>query len=73
MQSSNGGGNFEARPGSTSIDPVQYLLNHGYSQWTSYQPDSRYWPFQWIEFGWLAGLSLLLLAATLWLVRRRAA
>jgi hypothetical protein len=73
VQSSNGGGNFDARPGSATIDPVQYLLNHGYSQWTSYQPDSRYWPFQWIEFGWLATVSLLLLAATLWLVRRRAA
>jgi len=70
---SGGGGNFQAGPGSASIDPVQYLLNHGYSQWTSYQPDSRYWPFQWIEFGWLAVLSLLLLAATLWLGRRRAA
>jgi hypothetical protein len=27
----------------------------------------------WIEAGWLLALSLLLLAATLWLVRRRAA
>ena len=40
-------------------------------KWTSYQPDSRYWTFQWIEFGWLTALSLLLLAATLWLVRRK--
>jgi ABC-2 family transporter len=69
----NGGGNFQAGPGSATIDPVQYLLSHGYIQWTSYQPDSRYWPFQWIEFGWLAGLSLALLAIALWMVRRRAA
>ena len=55
-----------------AVDPIQYLSQHGYTAWTSYQPDSRYWTFQWIEFGWLAVLSLLLLGATLWLVRRRA-
>jgi len=70
---SDGGGGFQAGPGSSSVDPVQYLLQHGYPQWTSYQPDSRYWTFQWIEFGWLAVLSLLLLATTFWLVRRRSA
>jgi hypothetical protein len=42
-------------------------------QWTSYQPGSRFWPFQWIEGGWLFALSLLLIAATIWLVRRRTA
>jgi hypothetical protein len=52
---------------------VQYLVQHGYRQLTTYQPDSRFWPFQWIEAGWLLALSLLLLAATIWLVRRRAA
>jgi ABC-type transport system involved in multi-copper enzyme maturation permease subunit len=51
----------------------QYLTRHGYTQWTSYQPGSRFWPFQWIEGGWLLALSMLLIAATLWLVRRRAA
>jgi len=40
---------------------------------TIYQPDIRYWPFQFIEGGWLLVLSLLLIAATIWLVRRRAA
>jgi len=54
-------------------DPVQYLIQHGYTQLTTYQPASRFWPFQWIEDGWLLALSLLLLAATVWLVRRRAA
>jgi hypothetical protein len=53
-------------------DPVQYLIQHGYTQLTTFQPASRYWPFQWIEGGWLLALSLLLLAATVWLVRRRA-
>jgi hypothetical protein len=37
------------------------------------QPASRFWPFQWIEGGWLLALSALLIAATIWLVRRRAA
>jgi hypothetical protein len=49
------------------------FMQHGYSQWTSYQPASRFWTFQWIEGGWLLALSVLLIAATVWLVRRRAA
>ncbi len=52
---------------------MQYLTQHGYTYWTRYQPSSRLWPFQWIEGGWLLALSLLLIAATVWLVRRRAA
>ena len=54
-------------------DPVRYLIAHGYLQLTRYQPASRYWPFQWIESGWLLALSLLLITATVWLVRRRTA
>jgi hypothetical protein len=49
------------------------LSSRGYTQWTSYQPVGRFWPFQWIEGGWLLALSVLLIAATVWLVRRRAA
>jgi ABC-type transport system involved in multi-copper enzyme maturation permease subunit len=52
---------------------VQYLTRHGYTYWTQYQPGNRFWPFQWIEGGWLLVLSALLIAATVWLVRRRAA
>ncbi len=51
----------------------QCLSRHGYTTWTSYQPASRFWPFQWIESGWLLALSMLLIAATIWLARRRAA
>jgi hypothetical protein len=51
---------------------AQCLTPHGYTQWTSYQPASRLWLFQWIESGWLLALSALLIAATIWLVRRRA-
>jgi hypothetical protein len=54
-------------------DPVQYLIHHGYTQLTTYQPASQFWPFQWIEGGWLLVLSLLLIATSVWLVRRRAA
>jgi hypothetical protein len=52
---------------------AQCLAQHGYTQWTSYQPASRFWPAQWIEGGWLLALSALLIAATVWLVHRRAA
>jgi len=51
----------------------QCLAQHGYTQWTSYQPAGRFWSFQWIEGGWLLALSVLLIATTIWLVRRRAA
>jgi hypothetical protein len=54
------------------LNSPQCLAQHGYTRWTSYQPGSRFWPFQWIEGGWLLALSILLLAATIWLVRRRA-
>ena len=67
-------GQFQPGPATpASIDPVHYLIQHGYTQLTTYQPDSRFWPFQWIEGGWLLALSVLLIATTLWLVRRRAA
>jgi ABC-type transport system involved in multi-copper enzyme maturation permease subunit len=49
----------------------RYLTQHGYLLWTRYQPASRFWSFQWIESGWLLALSVLLIAATIWLVRRR--
>jgi hypothetical protein len=54
------------------LNGAQCLAQHGDTQWTSYQPGSRFWPFQWIEGGWLLALSILLLAATIWLVRRHA-
>jgi hypothetical protein len=49
----------------------QYLARHGFMERTIYQPASRFWTFQWIEGGWLLGLSVLLIAATVWLVGRR--
>jgi ABC-type transport system involved in multi-copper enzyme maturation permease subunit len=56
----------------TILNTERYLTQHGYTYWTSYQPVSRFWAFQWIEGGWLLALSVLLIAATIWLVRRRA-
>jgi ABC-2 type transport system ATP-binding protein len=61
------------RIGASNGSPAQCLSQHGYTQWTSYQPGSRFWPFQWIEGGWLLALSVLLIAATVWLVRHRVA
>jgi hypothetical protein len=61
-------------PGKPSFGTfAQCLAPHGYTMMTSYQPASRFWPFQWIEGGWLLALSVLLIAATVWLVQRRAA
>jgi hypothetical protein len=60
-------------PGKPSSGAIaQCLSQHGYTLWTRYQPASRFWPFQWIEGGWLLALSVLLIAATVWLVHRRA-
>jgi len=59
--------------GSANTQVHDYLVRHGYTRWISYQPGSRFWPFQWIEGGWLLALSVLLIGATVWLVRHRAA
>jgi hypothetical protein len=63
--SKGGGGANESVP--------QCMAHAGYTMWTRYQPASRFWPFQWIEGGWVLALSVLLIAATVWLVQRRAA
>ncbi|WP_426594166.1 hypothetical protein ACPPVS_01365 [Cellulomonas sp. McL0617] len=64
-------GSQSVSPGAISDDPITYLLHHGYTQWTSYQPGSRYWAMQWIEFGWLAVLAGTIIAATLLLLKHR--
>jgi hypothetical protein len=45
----------------------------GYTIWTRFFPPSHFWPMQFIEAGWLLILAIALGAATVWLVRRRAA
>jgi hypothetical protein len=52
-------------------DPLVYLSQHGFNQVHSYQPDSRYWTFQWMELSWLVLVSVVLLGLTFWLIRRR--
>jgi ABC-2 family transporter protein len=64
-------GSVRNSPDSSAV--TAYLTAHHYTQWASYQPESRYWHFQFIEGGWLLVLSLILLAGTVWLVRNRAA
>ena len=67
------GSTVRAQKFRTNFDIFHYLTQHGYTEWTKYQPASRFWPFQWIEGGWLFALSVLLIVATVWLVGRRAA
>ena len=52
---------------------AQEFAQHGITVWSRYIPVSRFWPMQFVEAGWLLALSVLLIAATVWLVRRRAA
>jgi hypothetical protein len=56
-----------------SFSPTTCLVQHGYTQWSDYQPASHFWSFQLIEGGWLLTLSVLLIAVTVRLVRRRVA
>ena len=52
---------------------TNWLTQHGYTLWQSVQPNSRFWQFQLTEGAWLLAVSALLIAATVWLVRRREA
>jgi ABC-type transport system involved in multi-copper enzyme maturation permease subunit len=60
-----------------SLDPSAqfqtWLAQHHYTQWASYQPDSRFWHFQTIEGAAYLVLALALGIATTWWVRRRTA
>jgi len=51
---------------------TNWLAQQHITQWTTYEPASRFWHFQLIEGGWLLALAAILLTATVWLVRRRA-
>jgi len=67
-----GGANLAGKGGvPQAIASWRYLVQHGYTQWTTYQPTNRFWPFQVIEGSWLLVLSVLLMTVTVWLVRRR--
>ena len=53
------------------IDPHTYIVTLGWKRVISYQPAGRFWTFQLLEAGLFAGLALLVVLLTVWLVRRR--
>jgi hypothetical protein len=55
------------------IDPHTYIVTLGWKRVISYQPAGRFWTFQLLEAGLFAGLALLVILLTVWLVRRRPA
>jgi uncharacterized membrane protein YsdA (DUF1294 family) len=52
-------------------DSLTFLQAHHISSWVQYQPVSRFWTFQAIEFGIFAGVGLLALAVAGWRLYRR--
>lgn len=55
-------------------DAIQSCLQRiGAKTISVYQPGSRYWAFQWIEFGIFVLLAAVLIALSIWWVRRRIA
>ena len=53
---------------SACFDEIERL---GYRQQVTYQPASRFWPFQWVETGFYAALALLLSGFSFWWLRHR--
>jgi hypothetical protein len=49
-----------------------FLTGHGWTQWSSYQPNDRFWHFQTIEGAAYLALSAVLAGAAVWWVARRA-
>jgi hypothetical protein len=47
------------------------LTSHGYSQYITYQPAARYWPFQFIEAGIFVALAAVLVAVAFAVINRR--
>lgn len=47
------------------------LANHGYAQYVTYQPATRYWPFQFIEAGIFVALAAALIGVTFAIINRR--
>lgn len=52
---------------------ANWLIQQHARWWISYQPDSRYLPFQLIEFGWLIALAAVLVGVAIVVIRRRPA
>ena len=47
------------------------LAKHGYAQYLTYQPASRYWPFQFIEAGIFVAIAAVLIGVTFAVINRR--
>ena len=47
------------------------LTSHGYTQYLSYQPATRYWPFQFIEAGLFVALAAALIVVAFTVINRR--
>ncbi len=55
-----------------SKDALNHCLQqHGAVETVTYQPADRFWAFQTIELGLFLGVSIALIAITVWWVRRR--
>jgi hypothetical protein len=52
-------------------DVASCLASHGCTQYVTYQPASRYWPFQFIEAGIFVALAAALVALTYAVINRR--
>jgi hypothetical protein len=65
-------GQYQGSP-QQKLSLTSTLARQGYTEWTRYIPLSRYWPMQFMEAGWLLVLAVAIGAATVWLVRHRAA
>jgi hypothetical protein len=55
----------------TVQNPAPCMTAHGYRAYLSYQPASRFWAFQGIEFGIYVVLAAVLLGITFWVLKRR--
>ncbi len=55
------------------IDPQEYITSLGWHRAISFQPADRFWTFQAIEAAIFLGLAALIVAATVWLIKRRPA
>jgi len=47
------------------------MTAHGYREYLTYQPASRFWAFQSIETGIFVVLAAILLGVTFWVLKRR--
>jgi hypothetical protein len=60
-----------AKPGDELSACFAELKRRGYRQQVTYQPSSRFWPFQWIETGIYIALALVLAGFCFWRLRHR--